>query len=377
MEKKVFEKCVLGGIEVKNRFVRSATHESMAENGFVSEDIIKMYEDLSAGQVGAIITGYISFASSDNLSPSTMQIGDDSFFPGLEKLNKTAHEHGTKVVAQLNHSGSQLFSAPQKRVLAPSNVSDPVNNITPEPFSVEEIKTFIKEFGKAASRAKKAGFDGVQIHGAHSYLLSKFLSPEFNIRDDEYGGSISNNTRIIIEILKEIKSRCGKDFPVWIKLNASNFNGNGFNENNFYEVCEILSAEGIDAIEVSSGIPSGKYGPSRSSKHKAYNLEYCEKISEKIDADLILVGGLRELETIEKIIADTKIKGVSISRPLIREPGLVKRWMAGDKAPALCIACNGCFNPKGTKCFFSLSDEEKKVQKKIMKMIAMAGSKKE
>ncbi|MGM0419311.1 MAG: NADH:flavin oxidoreductase [Thermodesulfobacteriota bacterium] len=364
-----FENCKIGNIDVKNRFIRSATHESTAEKGHVSEDIINMYKDLSQGDVGVIITGYLSFASSDNHSPATMRISDDEFIPGLTKLTETAHNYGTKVVAQLNHSGSQLFGKPENKVFAPSDVPDPVNGIKPEPLTKEDIETFIKEFGKASLRAKKSGFDGVQIHAAHSYLLSKFLSPKYNTRTDEYGGSIEKNTKIIVDILKEIKDQCGKDFPVWIKLNGSDFEENGFEEKDFYKVCEITDSNGIDAIEVSSGVFAGKFGPSRSLKHKAYNFEFAEKIAKDLKADTVLVGGLRDLSLVEYVFNNSEIKGASLSRALIREPDLVKRWKEGDTEPAKCIACNGCYNPKGTRCFFSLNEEEKKVQKKVMKLM--------
>jgi 2,4-dienoyl-CoA reductase-like NADH-dependent reductase (Old Yellow Enzyme family) len=364
-----FENCRIGNIEVKNRFIRSATHESMAQDGHVSENIINMYKDLSEGGTGLIITGYLSFASSDSHSPSTMRISDDEFIPGLAELTKTAHDLGTKVVAQINHSGSQLFSKPKNRVLAPSDVVDPVNGIKPEPFSKEEIDSFIKEFGKASLRAKKADFDGVQIHGAHSYLLSKFLSPKYNTRNDEYGGNIENNTKIIVEIIKEIKKQCGNDFPVWIKLNGSDFEENGITDKDFYKVCEIISKNGIDAIEVSSGVPTGKFGPSRTIKHKAYNFDFAKNIASNLKTDTIVVGGLREIDLIENILKDSEIKGVSLSRALVREPDLIKRWEQGKREPARCVACNGCYNPKGTKCFFTLNDEEKKFQKKVMKLM--------
>jgi 2,4-dienoyl-CoA reductase-like NADH-dependent reductase (Old Yellow Enzyme family) len=366
---KPFEKCTIGNIEVKNRLMRSATHESMAENGHVSENIINMYKNLSKGGIGLIIAGYFSFASSDNHSRTTMQISDDEFIPGLEKLAKTAHKSGTKIVAQLNHSGSQIFTKPKNKVLAPSNITDPVNQITPEPFSKEDINLFVKEFGRASLRVKKAGFDGVQIHGAHSYLLSKFLSPRYNTRTDEYGGTIEKNTKIIIEIINEIKNQCGKNFPVWIKLNGSDFEENGVTKEDFYTICKILSENKIDAIEVSSGVPTGKLGPSRTFKHKAYNFEFAEYIAKNLKTDTILVGGLREIDAIENILASSEIKGISLARALVREPDLAKRWENGNRAPAKCIACNGCYNPKGTRCFFTLNEEEKKIQKQVMKLM--------
>lgn len=368
-----FKRGIVGNINVKNRIFRSATYENLgSQGGFVSDEIIKMYEDLSKGEVGLIITGFICFSSLDNHGAKTIRIDDDNKIDGLKKLTAKAHEYGTKVVAQLSHIGSQLSHAPFQRVLAPSDVVDPMNGIKPEPFSKDEIKILIKEFGEAALRAKKAGFDGVQIHGAHGYLLSKFLSPVFNKRNDEYGGSIENNVRIIVEVLNKIKEKCGKGYPVWIKLNSSDF---GTEENSFsFDDLKIAAKEleknGIDAIELSGGTIGGKQSPCRSKKFIAYHEEYASKLVKEIDVHVITVGGFRNLEKIENALENSGAVAVSICRSLIREPGLIKRWVEGDSADAKCVACNGCFNPNGTKCFFTLKGEEREQQKEIMKLFA-------
>ena len=369
--KRTFEPTVVGGIEVKNRIFRSATFESMAVDGEPGHKMYEMYENLSKGEVGLIITDYIGFSQTDHHSETAVILKNDTSIPGLKKLTDTVHQYGTKIVAQLNHTGSQLFSQPQGPAFGPSDFTDPFTGINATAFSQEQIQDFIKEFGGAASNAKSAGFDGVQIHGAHGYLLSKFLSPEFNHRTDEYGGSINKNSHIVSEIVNEIKNQCGRDFPVWIKLNSSDFHpqDQGVTEKDFLNIAEELSKIGIDAIEVSGGTMSGTYFPSRSKKHSAYHLESAKKLTEKINTSVILVGGLRNIDTIDSIISETKIDAVSMSRPLIREPDLVKKWMNGDRKKADCVACTGCFNPNGTQCFFTLNEEEKTQQRPIMKMM--------
>ncbi len=375
--KSTFEPAVVGGIEVKNRIFRSATYEGTAIHGKVGDRMIEMHGNLSKGEVGLIITGWISVSRSDQPGGTTVSLTDDSSIPGLEKSTGAVHRHGAKIIAQLNHAGSQLFSRPKGPVYAPSDVIDPVSGIKPTPFTKEQIRELIVEFGDAAIRAKKAGFDGVQLHGAHGYLLNKFLSPASNKRTDEYGGSLSKNIRIVLEILHEIKTKCGKDYPVWIKLNCSDFHpaGQGLNEDHFPAIAEELVENGIDAIEVSGGTLAGKYSPSRPKKHVAYHLEYARKLTEQVDIPVILVGGLRNIDTIESIISETKIDAVSLSRPLIREPELVKRWKNGDRRDAECTACNGCFNPRGTQCFFTLGEEERAGQKEVMKLMGLAGNK--
>ena len=375
--KTTFEKTLIGGIEVENRIFRSATHEGTATDWKISDRMLDMYRDLAEGNVGLIITGYFGFSKTDYHSKGTVVLSDDSSITGLEKLTETVHKHGSKIVTQINHAGSQLLSPPDGPVYGPSEVVDPFSGIMPVAFTESQINDLVTEFGDAAVMARKAGFDGVQIHGAHGYLLNKFLSPAYNRRTDDYGGTPINNARIILEILKEIKLKCGKDYPVWIKLNSSDFHptDEGLNEDDFLLIAKELSKNGIDAIEVSGGTLTGKNSPSRSKKHTAYHLGSAEKLAEDISVPVILVGGLRNIDTIDRIMAETKIAAISMSRPLIREPGLVKRWAAGDRQGAACIACNGCYNPNGTICFFELGDEEKAAQKEIMKFLRSLGKK--
>ena len=370
--KTLFETCTVGAIDIKNRIIRSATHEGTAIDGMVSDTFVELYEELSKGNIGLIITGYATVSGTDHAGPTTIALTHDSVIEGLTHITKIAHEQGTKIVAQLNHQSSSLWSAPEGPVFGPSAVTDPVSGITPEPFTTEQVRMLINEFADAAVRAKKAGFDGVQIHGAHGYLFSKWLSPRYNKRTDEYGGSLANNARVIVETLKAIKDKCGKAYPVWIKLNCSDFDpeDDGVTEEIFLTTANILTEHGIDAIEVSGGSQVGRYAPSRPRKFSAYHRESAEKLTGMVDASVVLVGGVRSLDLAEEILTNTEIEAISLCRPLIREPQLVKRWAEGDRNDAACVACNGCFNPNGTKCFFTLNDAEKEAQKNIMRMLA-------
>jgi 2,4-dienoyl-CoA reductase-like NADH-dependent reductase (Old Yellow Enzyme family) len=369
--KVTIESCRIGGIETKNRIVRSATFEGRADNSKISDAMVDMYRDLAHGGVGVIITGFLTISTTDNPNPKAITVTDDSSIPGLTQLAEATHNHGSKIVAQLNHATSQLFHVPENPVFGVSAVTDPISTITPKAFSTDQVKALVTEFADAAERAQKAGFDGVQIHGAHGYLFNRWMSPIFNKRTDEYGGSIEANTKVIVETLQEIKKRCGSDFPVWIKLNSSDFQGEeGVTEEIFLATSKLLAESGIDAIEVSGGTQYGEHTPARSKKFAAYHLGAAERLKKQVDTSVILVGGIRSIDKADEIFYTTKIDAISISRPLIREPGLVKRWTEGDRRDAECVACNGCFNPNGTKCFFQLSDYEKDVQKKIMKIMA-------
>jgi len=371
--KRVFDAAVVGGVLMKNRVVRSATHESLAERGGrVGAAMLQMYEELAKGDVGLIITGFMSFGASDNPSERTLLIGDDDCISGLSSLTEVVHRHGGRIMAQLAHVGSQLTYVPTGEVFAPSAVIDPISGITPKPFATDEIEALVKEFGQAAFRAKSAGFDGVQLHGAHGYLLSRFLSPVYNKRTDSYGGSPEKNARILVDTLKEIKACCGDAYPVWVKLNASDF---GRGEEGFDSVAMQLTARkletaGIDAIELSGGTFSGEHSACRSVGYEAYHLPYAKELASVVSVPLVTVGGYRRLEVVESALEVPGIEAVSICRALIREPGLVRRWRQGDTEKAVCVACNGCFNPNGVRCFFNLEGEERAAQKEVMKMLS-------
>jgi 2,4-dienoyl-CoA reductase-like NADH-dependent reductase (Old Yellow Enzyme family) len=224
-----------------------------------------------------------------------------------------------------------------------------------------EIFQIIEDFKNAAVRAKKSGFDGVQIHAAHGYLLSQFLSPFFNKRKDNYGGSIENRARLILKILRAIRTELGKQFVVFIKLNSEDFIEDGFTQSEMVQVSAMLESAGIDAIELSGGtsLKISNYSFSRvgeidSKEEEVYYRDAAKLYKEKITVPLILVGGIRSYgvakELIEKDLADY----ISICRPLIREPDLIKRWKRSNTERAACISCNKCFEPtragKGIYC---------------------------
>ncbi len=349
----VFEPKEIGGMVIKNRLVRSATTEGMAsEDGSVTDKLVELYKILAEGGVGLIITGYAYVQPSGKALPRQTGIYRDDLIPGWRKIAETVHEHGDgcKVAMQLVHCGRQSWSL--EETMAPSVVFEPVVNKMPREMTVEEIEETIEAFAEAARRAKEAGFDAVQLHAAHGYLLSQFLSPYTNRRTDEYGGSTENRIKIVEDIYKRTVEKVGKDFPIMIKMNVDDFLEGGINLNESRKIAERLSKIGFAAIETSGGMDEtatrsidlvASRTKIRSKDKEAYFLPYAREVKKVIDIPLILVGGIRSLDVIEKILAEGSADFAALCRPLIREPDLPNRWLKGiGGLTADCISCNAC-----------------------------------
>jgi 2,4-dienoyl-CoA reductase-like NADH-dependent reductase (Old Yellow Enzyme family) len=234
--------------------------------------------------------------------------------------------------------------------VAPSAIKVDQFPETPAELDEKEIARIVAAFGAAARRAKEWGFDGIQLHGAHGYLLNQFFSPLTNRREDRYGGSLEGRTRFAREVVGAVRAAVGATFPVMIKLNASDHLPGGLEVDEALQIARILEQAGIDAMEISAGTgASGKRGPARerikTREDEAYHLEYARRFKAALACPVMVVGGFRSLEVAEAAIEKQGLDFVALSRPLIREPGLPNRWRSGDRERARCISCNGCFKP--------------------------------
>ncbi|HPS87631.1 MAG TPA: NADH:flavin oxidoreductase [Spirochaetota bacterium] len=365
--KQLFEKTSINGLELKNRFIRSATWERKADDkGHLTEPLMKVYEDLADGGAAAIITGYAYVIEDEQPNPRMMGIYDDSFINEYRQLTDSVHKKGSRIILQIVYGGSFTWFNTSGRVIwGPSAVTNKISNVTPEEMTRDDIRTLTEAFGDAALRAKKSGFDGVEIHGAHSYLLNMFLTPLFNRRDDEYGGSSENRARIIHEVYDNARSKTGKDFPILIKLNCSDFMGdNGFTFEECKTLCKNLAVKGIDAIEISGGpvfrAPKPDKDPSNfpeeSIGKESYFAAYAKEIADSTDVPVILVGGHRSIERMEDILQNSGIGYFSISRPLLSEPDLINKWEKDRSVKPRCTSCGKCFHDDGNGC---IMDREK------------------
>jgi len=349
----LFESREIGKMKVKNRFVRSATAEGASDRtGAIRDELFNIYEDLAKGDVGLIITGHAYVQPNGRCSSNQMGIYKDEFIPGLQDLASTVHNESPDcmVAVQIAHAGRQAAKMSVSDPVAPSVVTDSRTRITPREMTEAEIEECIDSFADAAERAKKAGFDGVQMHGAHGYLISSFNSPYTNRRDDKWGGSLENRMRFLMETYRKIRAKVGDDFAVFVKLNAEDFLDDGIEIDESAQIARTLAEEGIDAIEVSGSMYESYTGQGtartriRKPEQEAYFLPHAEEIKKAVgDVPVILVGGMRSVPIMEKIIKEGKADFISMSRPLIREPNLLAKIRDG-KERADCISCNGCMS---------------------------------
>jgi 2,4-dienoyl-CoA reductase-like NADH-dependent reductase (Old Yellow Enzyme family) len=341
---KLFDKTVINGMELTNRFVRSATYEGMAtSDGEATPKLIKNVTNLAKGGVGMIITGQAYVRPEGQAAPWQLGIYKDELIARLREMTDAVHENGSKILIQLNHAGKSVFSH-TPLVVSKSAVPDLP---TAKEIGPDDISDLVLAFADAAQRAKYAGFDGIQVHCAHGYLLSQFLTPALNQRQDQYGGNIENRTRIQVEIIQAIRKAVGKDYPVLIKLNNQDYIENGLSLEDSLKAAQILTAAGIDAIEFSGGVPEGTTTPSRTKIKKeedeAYFKNEARKLKALTDIPIILVGGIRSFHIADSLVEDGTTDYISLCRPLIREPGLINRWKSGDLRQSLCLSDNLCY----------------------------------
>lgn len=346
----------VGTVELSNRFVRSATHDFMAaSDGSVTENHLVLFEKLAQGEVGLIITGHAYVNPGGKASPYQIGASSDDLIKGLSQITEVVHHYPSRIFLQLSHAGRQ--TNPKLcgcTPLAPSAVYEPTFKMMPKEMSQKDIQGVIDDFIQSGRRAKHAGFDGVQLHLAHGYLLSSFISPYTNRRKDDWGGTLRKRLRIVVKIIQGIKGLLGREFPLIIKMNSSDFLPSGLTLEESMEMAKILEEEGIDGIEVSGGMAEAGKGSVwkglRSEEEEGYFVDSAARIKACLTIPVFALGGLRTFSVMEKIIEEGKADLISLSRPFIQEPFLVNKFRSGEIARSECISCNRCFNLRGISC---------------------------
>ncbi len=358
----------IGKVEIKNRFVKAATAESLAlDTGAVSEELIGYYERYARLDLGLIITGAAYVHPKGKAHATQMAICGDELIPGFRRLTGAVHREGAKIFMQIGHGGSQVrpdVSEP----LGPSPVKNLITGAIPRELRPEEIEEIIAAFGHAARRAREAGFDGVHLHAAHGYLISQFNSPHGNRREDEWGGTREKRSRFLLKVLEEARSKVGRDYPVSVKLGIEDATEDGLKREEGVGLARAVAEAGIDAIEVSCGVmgpTGGSARPVDRLEDEAYFLPLAIAVREATGAlPLILVGGLKTPALMERIVQEGKADFVALGRPLIREPDLVHQVARGREERASCISCSQCsrgVGKRGIRCYVDepLTEEEK------------------
>ncbi|MFX1454997.1 MAG: NADH:flavin oxidoreductase [Promethearchaeota archaeon] len=350
--KTLFTPQKIGSVEIKNRIVRSATFEHRAEKyGYVGRKILNFYSELALGGTGLIITGFTGISPSATGSPYQLRLDNDSYIPGhIDLVNLVHDQSDAKLAIQIVHLGRQC-EHPKFVPIAPSPIREKTTGLMPRELKTEEVYDLIKKFKDTSVRAYECGYDMVQLHASHGYLLSNFVSPYTNKRKDEFGGTIENMARILVEIFNQTRDELGRNFPITIKLQTDDSVPRGLTLDTSLKVAKILADTGFDAIEPSGGIYESQLVSInsypcklvKSSEDENYFLPTAKKLKPLIGkSKLILVGGIKNPLSAEKILNDKHADFISLCRSLIYEPDLPNRWRSGDISPAKCISCNSC-----------------------------------
>jgi 2,4-dienoyl-CoA reductase-like NADH-dependent reductase (Old Yellow Enzyme family) len=331
---KVFSPGQIGTMTVKNRLIRSATMIAGASGGQPTEEYIQRFSELARGGVAVIITGFMIPTRADARWGRQIFVYRDGHIKGLQRVAEAVHEADSecRLVAQIGHSGETV---------SPSGIKWPFPwKRRGRILATDEVDAIVNDFADAIWRVKTAGFDGVELHGAHAYLLSTFLSPLTNKRTDQYGGSLENRVHIIRAIMDKARKRVGPDFPIMIKVNSDDNATRGIRPDTFPAIANEILKTGVVAFDV-SGNDCLQEGID-DIEDEAYFFPGAKALDVRIP--IMLTGGNRSVDHMEKLLQTNEIDFLGMARPLIREPNLPNRWLrgTGDKR-ATCISCNGCF----------------------------------
>jgi 2,4-dienoyl-CoA reductase-like NADH-dependent reductase (Old Yellow Enzyme family) len=389
----LFKSLTIGKLTIPGRVVKAATSETRADkDGFATQSHIDFYLPIAKGGTPLIITGNIYVSIDGKSTPMQMGIEDDNKIPALARLVDAVHAHGVKIFAQLSHSGREVVPAfaGLSEAVSASDVTDLSTGTRPRALTVAEIERIVERWGDAAARCKTAGFDGIEIHGGHGYLINQFLTPYTNRRTDAYGGSLENRVKLLRDIHRAIRSRVGADFPVIMKLNGSDYLPlrAGLKTPELVEIAKIMEREGLDAVEVSvghyeSGFPvvRGTFGRCLRSMvggsvrylpgvrrvlftvfwpvlafmfnliwrpYEGYNLRYARLFKKALSIPVICVGGFLTRAAMEAAIDQGLCDAVSIGRGFIANPLLYRQLRDGTPGPR-CVDCNACIGCIGTQ----------------------------
>ncbi|MCB9591085.1 MAG: NADH:flavin oxidoreductase/NADH oxidase family protein [Sandaracinaceae bacterium] len=343
---KIREELVLpNGLTLPNRLAKSATSEALAgPDGLPSEALERLYARWGGGGAGLLITGNVVVDPEGRTEPGNVMLMGREALPGLRRWAEAAQRDGAKLFLQINHAGRQVSRRISHRPVAPSAVRLKKGGVlfaTPSALTDAEIRELVRRYVFAAELAAEAGFAGVQIHAAHGYLASQFLSPLTNQRDDAWGGDATRRMRFLLEIVRATRAAVGDRLAIAVKLNSADFQRGGFTEEESLDVVEALDREGIDLLEISGGSyeRSAMMGSEKKSTQarEAYFLDFADRVRERTRVPLMVTGGFRSAGAMEEALTSGSVDVIGMARPLIVEPDLPARLLAGRSTSALSV----------------------------------------
>ena len=324
------------GTTIKNRFFKSAMSEGMGTRDFQpKKNIATLYKRWAEGGTGLIITGNIMVDPKGTAEPGNIVFDKNSNMEILKNWAKQGQQHGAKVMVQLNHPGKQAPKTIAKETVAPSAVplGNGLNKLfsTPRALTTSEVEELVQKFVTSAKVAKEAGFSGVQIHAAHGYLISQFLSPHDNRRTDKYGGSLENRMRFLKEIYLGMREELGKDFTIGIKINSTDFKEDGLTEEDSLKTIIELANLGLDFVEISGGTYErpAMMGATSKSTNQIFFAEYSKKLKQKIEIPVVVTGGIRSINAMNTLLNDNTTDFIGIARPLTIDPNIPNKIKQG------------------------------------------------
>ncbi len=410
----LFEPLRLGKLTVAGRVYKTATSETRAsEDGFVTDELLEFYEPIARAGTPLIITGNLYVTDEGKSTYRMCGVDAPDKVPGLKRWADLAHSHGCLLFGQINHCGRQVFARAMglDSAVSASNVTEKVMGTKPRPLTIDEIRETVKRFAESAQYCQAAGFDGVQIHAGHGYLINQFLSPYTNRRKDDYGGSFDKRLRFLLEVYRAIRERVGDDYPLMVKISGADaLTGRaGLKTSELVEVTRILQEEGLDGAEITvghyeSGFPMirGTFGdffkglmkdgigfqmtPVRKvgvtlfrqpiswmfnliwPHYEGFNTHYSQAFKKKLSMPIICVGGFLTQPAAAEAVNAGLCDAISVGRAMIADPYLYKHFKEGTAGPE-CTFCNGCIARAGrlpVDCY------DKSVKEAQEKMLAMA-----
>jgi 2,4-dienoyl-CoA reductase-like NADH-dependent reductase (Old Yellow Enzyme family) len=329
------------GSVLKNRICKSAMTEGLAEKGDLpGKELNTLYRRWSHGGSGLLITGNVMIDRRYLERAGNVVLEDASNIELFKSWASASKEGGNQVWVQLNHPGRQCPRIVNSRPLSPSDVQlDMLGNFgKPRAMTQNDIEEVIERFARSAQLCKEAGFDGIQVHSAHGYLLSQFLSPKTNLRQDDWGGSLENRARLLREIIRAVRKSVGASFPIGVKLNSADFQKGGFTFEECIQVAHWLGEEGVDLLEISGGTyeqlsligvePTDVRESTR--KREAYFIEYARTIKEAAEIPLMVTGGFRSREVMERALENNELDVIGLARPFCTQTDCPEKLIQGS-----------------------------------------------